>query len=50
MNMNNNTKSFQMQKVVDPNDAHKTWMILEHAIHQIYNHNATGLSFEELYR
>jgi hypothetical protein len=23
---------------------------LEHAIHEIYNHNASGLSFEELYR
>jgi cullin 3 len=24
--------------------------ILEHAIHEIYNHNTSGLSFEELYR
>ncbi|KAI7987551.1 Cullin-3B [Camellia lanceoleosa] len=28
----------------------KTWKILEHAIQEIYNHNASGLSFEELYR
>jgi hypothetical protein len=28
----------------------KTWKIIEHAIHEIYNHKASGLSFEELYR
>jgi hypothetical protein len=28
----------------------KTWKILEHGIHQIYNYNASGLNFEELYR
>ena len=31
-------------------ECEKTWKILEHAIHEIYNHNASGLSFEELYR
>lgn len=36
--------------VVDPKYAEKAWSILEHAIHEIYNHNASGLSFEELYR
>nr|GMC59432.1 cullin-3A-like isoform X1 [Ipomoea batatas] len=48
-------KSFQIEAfkhrvVVDPKYAEKTWKILEHAIHEIYNHNASGLSFEELYR
>ena len=28
----------------------KTWSVLEAAIHEINNHNASGLSFEELYR
>jgi len=28
----------------------KTWRVLEAAIHEINNHNASGLSFEELYR
>jgi cullin 3 len=28
----------------------RTRMVLEHAIHEIYNHNASGLYFEELYR
>jgi hypothetical protein len=28
----------------------KTWAVLESAIHEINNHNASGLSFEELYR
>jgi hypothetical protein len=28
----------------------KTWKILEDAIHEIHNQNASGLSFEELYR
>jgi cullin 3 len=35
---------------MDPKYAEKTWKILEDAIHEIYNHNASGLSFEELYR
>ncbi|KAJ0098298.1 hypothetical protein Patl1_22191 [Pistacia atlantica] len=36
--------------VVDPKYAEKTWKILEHAIHEIYNHNDSGLNMEELYR
>ncbi|PWA39386.1 cullin 3 [Artemisia annua] len=28
----------------------KIWKILEQSIHEIYNHNTRGLSFEELYR
>ncbi|GAB2280287.1 hypothetical protein Dimus_014929 [Dionaea muscipula] len=41
---------FKHRVVVDPKYAEKTWKILEHAIFEIYNHNASGLSFEELYR
>ncbi|KAL8137752.1 hypothetical protein V2J09_003753 [Rumex salicifolius] len=44
------TEAFKHRVVVDPKYADKTWKILEHAIHEIYNHNASGLSFEELYR
>ncbi|GMH01712.1 hypothetical protein Nepgr_003551 [Nepenthes gracilis] len=43
-------EAFKHRVVVDPQYADKTWKILEHAIHEIYNHNASGLSFEELYR
>jgi hypothetical protein len=30
--------------------AEKTWKVLEDAINEIHNQNASGLSFEELYR
>ncbi|OIW04749.1 hypothetical protein TanjilG_08632 [Lupinus angustifolius] len=43
-------EAFKHRVVMDPKYADKTWNILEHAIHEIYNHNASGLSFEELYR
>lgn len=43
-------EAFKHRVEVDPKYADKTWKILEHAIHEIYNHNASGLSFEELYR
>ncbi|KAI3959517.1 hypothetical protein MKW92_047987 [Papaver armeniacum] len=43
-------EAFKHRVVVDPKYAEKTWKILEHAIREIYNHNASGLSFEELYR
>ncbi|XP_020231866.1 cullin-3A [Cajanus cajan] len=43
-------EAFKHRVVVDPKYAEKTWKVLEHAIHEIYNHNASGLSFEELYR
>ncbi|CAL1370617.1 unnamed protein product [Linum trigynum] len=43
-------EAFKHRVVVDPKYADKTWKVLEHAIHEIYNHNASGLSFEELYR
>lgn len=41
---------FRHKVEMDPMYAEKTWRILEDAIHEIYNHNASGLSFEELYR
>lgn len=43
-------EAFKHKVVVDPKYAEKTWKLLEHAIHEIYNLNASGLSFEELYR
>jgi cullin 3 len=36
--------------MMDLSAAEKTWKVLEDAIHEINNHNASGLSFEELYR
>jgi cullin 3 len=30
--------------------ADKTWKVLKDAVHEIFGHNASGLSFEELYR
>jgi len=35
---------------MDPNYAENTWKLLKNAIHEIFRHNASGLSFEELYR
>ncbi|GIL75860.1 hypothetical protein Vretimale_5569 [Volvox reticuliferus] len=35
---------------IDPHYAEKTWKALEDAIREIHNQNASGLSFEELYR
>ncbi|XP_078149194.1 cullin-3B-like [Carex rostrata] len=35
---------------VDPNYADRTWQIIEHGINQIFNHNDSELSMEELYR
>ncbi|RZR73281.1 hypothetical protein BHM03_00022265 [Ensete ventricosum] len=43
-------EAFKHRVELDPNYAERTWRVLEHAIHEIYNHNASGLSFEELYR
>jgi hypothetical protein len=36
--------------VVRPCLSDNTWKLLESAIHEINNHNASGLSYEELYR
>ncbi|GAU50030.1 hypothetical protein TSUD_240230 [Trifolium subterraneum] len=41
---------YKRRIIPDQEYSDKTWKILEHAIHQIYNHNAIGLNFEELYR
>lgn len=38
------------QVVMDPAYAQKTWKLLKGAIHEIHKQNASGLSFEELYR
>jgi cullin 3 len=35
---------------MDPNYAENTWNLLKNAIHEIQRKNASGLSFEELYR
>lgn len=35
---------------MDPNYADTTWKVLRDAIHEIHHENASGLSFEELYR
>ena len=35
---------------MDPNYAQNTWKLLKGAIHEIHKQNASGLSFEELYR
>ncbi|KAK7266369.1 hypothetical protein RIF29_19013 [Crotalaria pallida] len=43
-------EAYRHRVMNDPKFAEKTWKVLEHAIHEIYNHNASGLSFEELYR
>ena len=41
---------FKHPITMDPNYADKTWKVLEDAIAEIHNQNASGLSFEELYR
>ena len=43
-------EAFKYKEVVDPKYADKTWKILEHAIHEIYNDNASSFCFEDLYR
>jgi hypothetical protein len=43
-------EAFKNRVDLDPKYAERTWKVLEHAIHEIYNRNASGLSFEELYR
>ncbi|TVU42989.1 hypothetical protein EJB05_09418 [Eragrostis curvula] len=41
---------FRHRVETDPNFFDKSWRKLHDAIREIYNHNASGLSFEELYR
>ncbi|MCI44228.1 cullin-3A-like, partial [Trifolium medium] len=54
MNMNKKNfeklpESFKHRVIMDPKNADETWKIVEQAIHRIYNHNASGLNFEQLY-
>ncbi|GAU51519.1 hypothetical protein TSUD_413860 [Trifolium subterraneum] len=55
MNMNKSnfemlSEVFKHRVIMDPRTGDETWKILEQAIHQIYNHNASGLNFEQHYR
>eukprot|EP01114_Cavostelium_apophysatum_P003635 TRINITY_DN1368_c0_g1_i2.p1 TRINITY_DN1368_c0_g1~~TRINITY_DN1368_c0_g1_i2.p1 ORF type:complete len:736 (-),score=233.08 TRINITY_DN1368_c0_g1_i2:74-2281(-) len=43
-------KPFRHQVQMDPDYASKTWKLLKGAIQEIHKQNASGLSFEELYR
>jgi cullin 3 len=43
-------EAFKSRVELDPKYAEQTWKVLEHAIHEIYNHNTSVLSFEELYK
>ena len=43
-------EAFKHKVEADPKFFDKSWKKLEDAIREIYNHNASGLSFEELYR
>jgi len=48
--MNFPIEGFKRGVIMDPEYGDKAWNILEHAIHQIYNHNTNDLSFDDLYR
>lgn len=41
---------FKQHAPMDEEYVQKTWSTLRHAIGQIFAHDASGLSFEELYR
>ncbi|PNX99201.1 cullin 3-like protein [Trifolium pratense] len=43
-------EAFKHKVIMDPNIAHENWKIIEHAIHQIYNHNANAVACEVIYR
>lgn len=43
-------KPFRQQVQMEPHYAETTWKLLKNAIHEIHKKNASGLSFEELYR
>lgn len=43
-------KPFRHQVTMDAGYADTTWALLSNAIHEIHKKNASGLSFEELYR
>ncbi|CAD7948647.1 unnamed protein product [Amoebophrya sp. A25] len=46
----NKVRQFRSGDPMEERDAQKTWESLKKAIHQIHAHNASTLSFEELYR
>ncbi|KAH1059725.1 hypothetical protein AAZX31_02G100900 [Glycine max] len=50
MKTNFHIEAFKNRVSIDPKYFDKTWSVLEHAIHEIYNQNDRHLSFEELYR
>jgi hypothetical protein len=43
-------RPYSHQVQVDPQYAAKTWKLLKSSIEHIHKKNASGLSFEELYR
>lgn len=43
-------RPFRSGDPMDEKESSRTWECLKHAIHQIHQHNASSLSFEELYR
>eukprot|EP00931_Biecheleriopsis_adriatica_P030370 TRINITY_DN17902_c0_g1_i1.p1 TRINITY_DN17902_c0_g1~~TRINITY_DN17902_c0_g1_i1.p1 ORF type:complete len:787 (+),score=219.46 TRINITY_DN17902_c0_g1_i1:64-2424(+) len=43
-------RQFRSGDPMDEKESSRTWECLKHAIHQIHQHNASSLSFEELYR
>jgi len=43
-------RQFRSGDPMDEKESNRTWECLKHAIHQIHHHNASSLSFEELYR
>ncbi|CAL1133607.1 unnamed protein product [Cladocopium goreaui] len=43
-------RQFRSGDPMDEKESNRTWECLKHAIHQIHEHNASSLSFEELYR
>jgi len=45
-----NIRQFRSGDPMDEKESNRTWECLKHAIHQIHEHNASSLSFEELYR
>ena len=46
----NSIRQFRSGDPMDEKESNRTWECLRHAIHQIHQHNASSLSFEELYR
>merc|ERR1719199_1514547 len=47
---NSGIRQFRSGDPMDERESNRTWESLKQAIHQIHQHNASSLSFEELYR